>query len=61
MSTRFEDWDFDKNQPKPNIPDRDLILKIIDNKIREYRETVLEYKAEDSAYSGEADPYSGGC
>ena len=51
VSTKLEHWDFNKNQPKPNTPNRDLILKIIANKIREYREVVLEYKAEDKDFT----------
>jgi len=51
VSTKLEHWDFNKNQPKPNTPNRDLILKIIANKIQEYREVVLEYKAEDKDFT----------
>lgn len=51
VSTKLEHWDFNKNHPKPNAPNRDLILKIIANKIQEYREVVLEYKAEDKDFT----------
>lgn len=37
-------WDFDKNRPKKNCPDREAIQKIISDKITEYSEQILEYK-----------------
>jgi integrase len=46
ISTKLEDWDFNKNQPKPKTPNRELILKLINNKLNDYREAVLEFKAE---------------
>jgi len=46
LSIKLEDWDFNKNQPKPNVHNRELILKVIADKLAEYRDTVLEYKAE---------------
>jgi len=46
LSIKEEDWDFSKNQPKPNVHNRELILKVIDDKLAEYRGAALEYKAE---------------
>lgn len=28
VSTKLEDWDFNKNQPRPNTPYSDLILEL---------------------------------
>jgi hypothetical protein len=46
LSIKEEDWDFSKSQPKPNVHNRELILKVMDDKLAEYRDTVLEYRAE---------------
>ncbi|PXV67337.1 site-specific recombinase XerD [Dysgonomonas alginatilytica] len=51
VSTKFEDWDFNKNQPKPNTPNRDLILELSAKLIGQYRKLVLEFKAEDKDYT----------
>lgn len=40
-----EYWDFTKNEPKLNCPDRDYLLKIISDKRAEYQTSVLEFKA----------------
>ena len=45
VSTKLENWDFTKNQPKPNCPDREHIEQIISDKISEYRSKVLELKS----------------
>ena len=39
-------WDFTKNKPCQNCPNRTQIESIISDKIADYREQVLEYKAE---------------
>lgn len=51
VSTKLEDWDFNKNQPKPNTPNRDLILELSANLIGQYRKLVLEFKAEGKDYT----------
>ena len=45
ISVKFDDWDFTKNRPKPNCPDREHIEQIISDKISEYRSKVLELKS----------------
>ena len=45
VSTKLEDWDFTKNRPRPNCPDREHIEQIISDKISEYRCKVLELKS----------------
>ena len=44
-------WDFDKNRPKPNCPERDYILKIIIDKEAEYQKKILELKAEEKEFT----------
>ena len=44
-------WDFDKNKPKTNCPNRDYILKIIFDKEAEYQKKILELKADDKEFT----------
>lgn len=44
-------WDFDKNKPKRNCPNKSQIERIISAKITEYREQVLELKAENKEFT----------
>ncbi|MDR1706727.1 MAG: site-specific integrase [Prevotella sp.] len=44
ISVETQHWDFKKNEPKPNCPNRDHILKIIQDKKAEYQTQVLEFK-----------------
>ena len=37
VSTKSEYWDFSKNQPKANCPDKELIEKLIANRISKIR------------------------
>lgn len=51
VSTRPEHWDFEKNQPKPTCPDREMIEKLIAGKISEVRSKIVELKAENKEFS----------
>jgi len=44
-------WDFQKNKPKANCPNRELILKIILEKEAEYQKQILELQSEDKDYT----------
>ena len=44
-------WDFNKNQPKRNCPDKDTILAIIEKRTAEYRAKVNELKVENKEYT----------
>ena len=46
ISVHPEYWDFEKNKPKPNCPNREHIETIISNKLNEYNLKILEYKVE---------------
>ena len=51
VSTKPEHWDFEKNQPKSNCPNRELLEKLIANKISEVRSKIVELKSEDKEFS----------
>lgn len=51
ISVLCSQWDFAKNQPKPNCPHKEEIEKIIADKIRDYRERVIGFKAENKEYT----------
>lgn len=44
-------WDFERNRPKSNCPNRDYILKIILDKEAEYQKKILELKADDKEFT----------
>lgn len=44
-------WDFDKNKPKSNCPNKDYIIKIILDREAEYQKRLLELKAEDKDFT----------
>jgi len=51
VSVRAEHWDFKKNKPKPNCPNKDLLNKIILDKELEFQKKMLELKAEDKEFT----------
>ena len=51
VSTKAEHWDFEKNQPKSTCPNRELIEKLISNKISEVKSKIVELKSEDREFS----------
>lgn len=51
VSTKAEYWDFEKNKPKSTCPDRELIEKLISNKISEVKSKIVELKSEDKEFS----------
>jgi site-specific recombinase XerD len=44
-------WDFEKNKPKPNCPNKELITKIILQKETYFQNQILELKSEDKEYT----------
>lgn len=46
VSTKQDHWDFSKNHPKPNCPNREQIEKLIANKISEVKAQIVELKAD---------------
>jgi site-specific recombinase XerD len=51
ISVNPEHWDFTKNKPKPNCPNKDLIIKIILDKELEFQKQILELKSEDKEFT----------
>ena len=51
ISVNPKHWDFDKNQPKRNCPNKELIENIISEKTTEYRKQILEFKADEKDFS----------
>lgn len=51
ISVELKHWDFNKNRPKPNCPNKELISKIILEKEKEYQEKILEFNAEQKEYT----------
>lgn len=44
-------WDFTRNKPKPNCPNREYIQKIILDKQRELQQRMLEFNTEQKEYT----------
>ena len=44
-------WDFEKNKPRRNCPDKTRIEQIIAEQIRKYREQILDFQAEDKEFT----------
>ena len=51
LSANQSQWDFKKNQPKRNCPDREAILTVIERKSKQYREQITQFKAEGKDYT----------
>ena len=51
VSTKLEEWDFEKNQPKSTCPNREMLEKLISSKISEVKSKIVELKSEDKEFS----------
>ena len=51
LSVEERFWDFKKNTPKRNCPDRDAILSVIERKSKQYREQITQFKVEGKNYT----------
>ena len=51
VSVNAKFWDFDKNEPKANSPNKDLINKIILQNKLEYQSKILEKRANDEEFT----------
>ena len=51
VSIKPEHWDFEKNQPKSTCPDREILEKLISNKISEVKSKIVELKSENKEFS----------
>jgi site-specific recombinase XerD len=44
-------WDFSKNKPKRNCPNREQIVQLIEKKTKELQEQVIDFKTSDKDYT----------
>jgi len=51
VSVHPDHWDFQRNRPKKDCPNRELILKIILEKEAGFQKQILELKSEDKEYT----------
>jgi len=51
MSVNPKFWDFEKERPKANCPNKELILKIILEKDAEFQKQILELKSEEKEFT----------
>lgn len=51
ISIKPDLWDFEKNKPRRNCPNRIEIEKIISNKMQEYRDKIIELKSENKEFT----------
>jgi len=51
ISVNPNHWDFQKNRPKPNCPNRELILKIILEKEAKFQKQILELQSDDKEFT----------
>ena len=51
ISLNAQYWDFDKNKPKRNCPNREGILSLIEKKTKELQEQVIDFKISEKEYT----------
>ena len=51
ISVKPEYWDFEKNKPKRNCPNKEQIERIIAEKIKIFSNQIIEYKAENKEFT----------
>jgi hypothetical protein len=51
LSVHPDHWDFEKNRPKPNCPNRELLLKTILEKEAEFQKEILELTSMQKEYT----------
>ena len=51
LSVQAKHWDFDRNEPKPTCPNKELISKIILKTRLEFQEKLLEKKANEEEFT----------
>ena len=51
VSVKSEHWDFKRNQPKEECPNREYLEKLISSKIHKLKSEIVQLKSEDKEYS----------
>jgi len=54
ISINPEYWDFTKNKPKRNCPNKEQILTLISERTKEYREQIIEYKTTNKEFTAKS-------
>lgn len=54
ISINSEYWDFTKNKPKRNCPNKEQILTLISERTKEYREQIIEYKSTNKEFTAKS-------
>ncbi len=44
-------WDFDKNKPRKNCPNKDEIINLISEKTKEYSKQIIDFKSENKEFT----------
>ena len=53
ISVKAKHWNFDKNEPKPNCPNREHICLLIASKKAEYEKEAIKLKSEGRDYTAD--------
>ena len=51
VSVHPDNWDFEKDKPKRNCPNREQITDLISKKVKEYTDQILEFTTTDKDYT----------
>lgn len=51
ISVKPNNWDFEKNKPKRNCPNREQIIKVLNEQEQKYSEQILEFSMKQREYS----------
>lgn len=51
ISVPFNFWDFEKQKPKPNCPNKEQLETLISNKIKSFSSQIMEFKAMDKEFT----------
>ena len=54
ISINPEYWDFTKNKPKRNCPNKEQISTLISDKTKEYREQIIDYKSTNKEFTAKS-------
>lgn len=51
ISVNPQYWDFEKNKPKRNCPNKEKIEELIHQKVKQFSKQILDYKSEDKEFT----------
>jgi len=53
ISLKDKYWNFEKNSPRKNCPNKEQILKIIEERLSEYRSQIFDFRFEGKVYTAD--------